>query len=111
MALGEAPRILGVYLSSTGDVSKRISISKTKADTFALHLKSPLLKASDALLFHQTIYVPTMRYSLATLAVDEECLNPIQTRLLPSILQKTGVNRHLPAAICHGSYIKTNYKG
>ena len=49
-----------------------------------------------------------MRYSLATLAVDEECLKTIQTRLLASLLQKMGVNKHLPVAIRHGP---TRYGG
>ena len=54
------------------------------------------------MLFHRTIYVPTMRYSLATLAIDEECLKPILTRLLPALLQKMRLNSHLQTAICHG---------
>jgi hypothetical protein len=81
----------------------QITVLKTRADTFALQLKSPRIKVSDALLFHQTIYVPTMRYSLAAIAANEESLKGIhQTNLMASLLQKLNVNSHLPTAICHG---------
>ena len=102
MDLIEAPRILGVYLSPSGDFSKHISVLKERADTFSLRLQSPKRKISDAPLFHKTIYVPTIRYSLATMVVDKECLKGIQTRLLPSLLQKLGLNSHLPTVIRHG---------
>ena len=105
MDLDEAPRLLGVFLSPSGDFSKHISVLKDKADTFSVRLRSPKLKISDAMLFHRTIYVPTMRYSLATLAVDEECLKPIQTRILPALLQKMRLNSHLPTAIRHGPHL------
>jgi hypothetical protein len=76
----------------------------TKTDTCTLRLKPPL-KASDAMLFHRTIYVPTIRYSLATIAVDEECLKPIQNRLLPSLLQKTESKQ--PPPNCHSPWSNT----
>ena len=36
----DASRILGVFLTPTGDFSTRIQVLKTKADTFALLLRS-----------------------------------------------------------------------
>lgn len=102
MDLEEAPRILGVFISPTGDFSAHIQVLKTRADTFAVRLKSPRITVTDALLFHQTIYVPTMRYSLAAIAANEESLKPIQTNLMASLLQKMNVNSHLPTAIRHG---------
>jgi hypothetical protein len=43
-----------------------------------------------------------MRYQLAALAVDEEDLNTIQSKIIPVILQKLHINRNLPTAIRHG---------
>ena len=102
MDLEEAPRILGVFISPTGNFSEHIKVLKTRADTFAVRLKSPRIKVTDALLFHQTIYIPTMRYSLAAIAANEESLKTIQTNLMASLLQKMNVNCHLPTAIRHG---------
>jgi hypothetical protein len=90
MSLEEAPRLLGVQLSPTRHFPKHIELLKTKADTFALRLKVPLLTVTeDALLFHKTIYIPAMHYSLASLAVDEECLKPIQYRSLKNGSQQS----------------------
>ncbi|KAI2512852.1 hypothetical protein MHU86_1641 [Fragilaria crotonensis] len=102
MDLEDAPRLLGVFMSPIGDFSEHIKVLKTRADTFAVRLKSPRIKVTDALLFHQTIYVPTMRYSLAAIAADEESLKTIHTNLMASLLQKLNVSSHLPTAIRHG---------
>lgn len=104
MDLEEAPRILGVFISPTGDFSEHIRVLKARADTFAVRLKSPRVTVTDALLFHNTIYVPTMRYSLAAIAANEESLKTVQTNLMSSLLQKLNVNSHghLATAIRHG---------
>ena len=101
--LEEAPRVLGVFISPTGDFSEHIKVLNTRADTFSIRLKSPRVSIMDAMRFHRTIYLPTMRYSLAAIAADEETLRPIQTRLMAALLQKLHVNSHLvPVAIRHG---------
>ena len=45
---------------------------------------------------------PAMRYSLPAIAIDEEELESIQTRILPSIVQKLGMSSKLPTAVRHG---------
>jgi hypothetical protein len=102
MKLSDAPRILGVHLSPSGDFSKQIQVCKAKADGFAAKLLSPLITPTDTRIFHRSIYTPSMRYPLAALAVDEEDLTSIQTKIIPVILQKLGINRNLPTPIRHG---------
>ena len=48
------------------------------------------------------MYEPAMRYSLPTLAVDEEELDHVQTKVLSIMLQKLGVSSKIPTAIRHG---------
>lgn len=98
----EAPRILGVHLSPLGDFSTQIRVCKDKADAFALKLHSPRLTKNDIRIFHRSIFIPSIRYPLATMAVDEESLQSIQSRIIPVILQRLGINRNLPTAIRHG---------
>jgi hypothetical protein len=43
-----------------------------------------------------------MRYSLPAIAIDEEELEAIQTRILPVIVQKLGMSNKLPTAVRHG---------
>ena len=43
-----------------------------------------------------------MRYSLAALAVDEQALSGIQTRIMKSLLQKKGYSSKIPTSIRHG---------
>jgi len=46
------------------------------------------------------MYTPALKYVLPALAVDEEELAPIQSKILPVMLQKLG--RKLPTEIGHG---------
>ncbi len=102
MDLSKAPRILGVHLSPLGDFSQQIKVCKHKADAFAAKLLSPTITASDARIFHRSIYIPSMRYPLTALAVDEEALSSIQSKIIPTILQKLHINKNLPTSIRHG---------
>ena len=52
--------------------------------------------------FLETMGSPAMRYSLPAIAIDEEELERIQTRILPTIVQKLGMSSKLPTAIRHG---------
>ncbi len=63
---------------------------------------SPRLTASDISIFHRTTYVPSMRYGLAAVAIDEEELNKVQSRILPAILQKLNIQSTIPTSIRHG---------
>jgi hypothetical protein len=102
LPLTKASRILGVHLSPNGDFSKQLIVLKEKADTFAIRLRSPKLTSNDIQTFHRTMYAPAMRYVLPALAVDEEELAPIQSKVLASMLQKLGYSSKIPTSIRHG---------
>ncbi|KAI2513678.1 hypothetical protein MHU86_818 [Fragilaria crotonensis] len=101
--LDKSARILGVHLNPLGTFSDHIKFLKSKADTFAVRLRSPRITPSDVMTFHRSIYVPMLRYSLAAIAADsEESLHQIQTKIIPSMLQKLQVSSKLPTSIRHG---------
>jgi hypothetical protein len=100
--LEESTRMLGVYLNPLGDFGHHIQVLRKKADMYASRLHSPRLTATDVHIFHRSIYVPAMRYSLSAVAADEEALQGIQNRILKTMLQKMHVNGNLPTAIRHG---------
>jgi hypothetical protein len=102
MPIESSSRILGVHLSPTGNFSDAINAYKTKADKFAVLLKSPRIRAVEARIFHRSIYVPSMRYGLAALSASEEDLKGAQSRVLASLLQKMNVSRSLPTSLRHG---------
>jgi hypothetical protein len=102
LKLTEATRILGVYQTPLGDFSDHIQVLKQKADKYSAYLRSPRITATDARVFHRSIYSPAMRYSLPAIAVDEEELNQIQSRIIPTIVQKLGLSTKLPTAIRYG---------
>ena len=101
-ALDKSHRMLGVLLNPLGDFGDQIISLKTKADTFALRSMSPRLNSADVRIFHRSTYVPSMRYGLAALAVDEEVLGQVQSRIVQSILKKWHVQSTIPTAIRHG---------
>jgi hypothetical protein len=98
----DATRLLGVYLSPTGDFSVHLRHLQTKAETYASRLTSPRLTATDIRTFHRAIYVPAMTYSLPAIAIDEEAFAPVQSKILVNILNGLGVARTIPTAIRHG---------
>ena len=95
-------KMLGVLLNPMGDFSDQIKSMKLKADAFASRILSPRLKAHDIRTFHRSIYTPSMRYGLAALAVDEEALSTVQSRIVQAMLQKLHVQSTIPTAIRHG---------
>jgi hypothetical protein len=102
-SLESSSRMLGVMLNPMGTFSAHISDLKKRADEYSRHLLSPRINASDASIFHQCIYIPSMRYSqAASLAVDEQALSGIQSRIMKSLLQKMGYSSNIPTVLCHG---------
>ena len=95
-------RILGVYQSPIGDFTDHLQELKKKADQFAEYLKSPRLTFSDVRVFPRTVYSPAMRYSLPALAVDEEEFERVQSKILPTMVQRLGFSIKIPTAIRHG---------
>jgi hypothetical protein len=98
----KASRILGVYVSPNGDFSEQLQVMKTKADQFAIRLRSPRLRPVDIHTFHRTMYAPAMRYVLPALAVDEEELAKVQSAIIPAMLNKLGFSSTTPTEIRHG---------
>ena len=94
--------MLGVYQTPERDFSTHIQLLKEKAVKFAGYIKSPRLTPTDIAVFHKTIYTPSMMYSLPAIAADEEELEKVQTRIMPSIVQRLGYCSTLPTAIRHG---------
>lgn len=100
----ESTRMLGVFMNPLGDFGFHLKQMKKKADIFATRIMSPRLSAADVSIFHRTTYVPSMRYGLAAvgLALDEEELSTVQSRIIPAILKKLHVQSTISTAIRHG---------
>ncbi|KAI2500344.1 hypothetical protein MHU86_14152 [Fragilaria crotonensis] len=95
-------RMLGVYLNPMGDFSDHLEILKQKANSYASRLMNPRLTPSHIRIFHRSIYIPSMRYSLPALAVDEEALGGIQSKVVQVMLQRMHVSSTIPTSIRHG---------
>lgn len=100
--LDQPARILGVYLTPTGNFDHQLRILKNKADQMALNILSPHLTASDIRIFHRTMYTPAITYPLPAIAANEEKFESVQSKILASVLRKMGAARHTPVPIRHG---------
>ena len=98
----EALRMLGVLLNPQGDFTDHLKSLKEKADTFARRLMSPRLTETDISIFHRSIYVPSMRYSLAAIATNEQELARVQSKISRVILQKLHIRSTIPMALRYG---------
>ena len=101
-SLAHSSRMLGVYMNPMGDFSDHLVVLKKKADDFPRRILSPRLTPSDIAIFHRAIYIPSMRYSLAAVAADEESLSTVQSKVLKSILQKLHISSTIPTSLRHG---------
>ena len=75
---------------------------KTRTNDFAIRLKRSKLLPNSVRTYHKTMYSPSLKYSLAAIATDEENLNEIQTTMLPIMLQRMGASSKTPTVIRHG---------
>ena len=101
--LDESQRMLGVLLNPLGDFGDHVKFLQQKADTFAHQIMSPRLSSGDVRIFHRTTYIPSMRYGLAAVVLDEEILGRVQSKVVQSsILRKLQVQSTIPTAIQHG---------
>lgn len=101
-SLESSSRMLGVYLNPMGDFSDHLKMMKKKADDFSRRILSPRLTETDVAIFHRSIYIPSMRYSLAAIAADEESLSFVQTNVIKSRLQKFHISSKIPTSLRHG---------
>jgi hypothetical protein len=101
-SLDESTRMLGVLLNPMGDFTDHLKSLKLKADTFARRIRSPRLTETDITIFHRSIYVPAMRYSLAAVAANEEELAAVQSQITRSLLQKLHIRSTIPTALRYG---------
>ena len=100
--LDESQRMLGVILNPNGDFGDHTKFLQSKADSFAHRLLSPRLSSEDVRIFHRSTYIPSMRYGLSAIALDEELLGQVQSKVVQSILKKWNVQSTIPTAIKHG---------
>lgn len=95
--------MLGVMLNPMGDFTDQLNTMKAKADKFASRLRSPRLTENDIEIFHRSIYIPSMRYSLAALATNKEELSSrVQSRINRVILQRLHIRSTIPTALRYG---------
>jgi hypothetical protein len=73
-----------------------------KANNYAAHLITSNLTKMDTFIFYRSTYIPSMTYSLPVITRDTLQFNKIQSRSVPAILNKLGVNKHFPCSVAFG---------
>ena len=78
--LDESQRMLGVIMNPMVILEITFKFLKSKVDTFAQRLLSPRLSSRDFRIFHRSAYIPSMRYGLSAVTLDEEILGQVQSK-------------------------------
>ena len=99
----EARHTLGVRVAPDGNFHKEAEFLQNKANNYATHLIASNLTEMDMFIFHWRTYILSMTNSLPALTLDPLQLNKIQSRSIPAILNKLGVNKHFPHSVAFGS--------
>ena len=60
------------------------------------------LSYEDGRVFYQSIYVPSTRYVLPAVSIDQKHLDEILTRSVEALLLRQGFNRNFPRRVYHG---------
>jgi hypothetical protein len=98
----EANRMLGVYLSPSGDTTTQLRVLTQKADILAQHLLSPYLSPQDARTIYRTMYLPALMFPMPAIAANEEQFERVQSKWISALLRKLGASRKTPTAVRHG---------
>jgi hypothetical protein len=85
-----------------GNYRKEDEFLLNKANQYATWLAASNLNKMDTFIFHQSMYVPSMTYSLLVTMLDTRVLNKIQCRAVQAILNKLGVNTSFPCQVAFG---------
>jgi hypothetical protein len=98
----QAWHTLGVRVAPDGNFWNEAEFLHNNANNYAAHLITSNLTEMDAFIFHQSTYIPSVTYSLLVMTLDALQLNKIQSRPIPAILNKLGVNKHFPCSVAFG---------
>jgi hypothetical protein len=90
---------LGVRPAPDGNFRKEGEFLLNKANQYATRLLASNLNEMDTFIFHQSMYVLSMTYSLPVTTLDTRVLNKIQRRAVQAILNKLGVNKSFPCRV------------
>jgi hypothetical protein len=85
-----------------GNFQKEGEFLLNKANQYATRLSASNLNEMDTFIFHQSMYVPSMTYSLPVTTLDTRVLNKIQCRAVQAILNKLGINQSFPHCVAFG---------
>ncbi len=90
-------RILGVYLNPMGDFTEQLQMLQRKSDAMANCAKASRISATNMHISLRTVYEPSMFYALVpAIATDEENMSAVQTRMIATALQNSGLPKTLP---------------
>jgi hypothetical protein len=90
---------LGVRPAPDGNFRKEGEFLLNKANQYATRLLASNLNEMDTFIFHQSMYVLLMTYSLPVTTLDTRVLNKIQCRAVQAILNKLGINKSFPCRV------------
>jgi ribonuclease HI len=95
-------KTLGVMKTPSGLQMPEIGRLKEKSDSIARRVNLSHLTRSEARLAYETTYIPSMRYSLTTTAINQLDMETIQQKATSAFLSKMGYNRNMPREVVYG---------
>ena len=96
---GEAHKTLGCYKSPNGRQAKQFLQSKSKSDRYSRILNASGLSRKDAMIFYQSIYLPSVGYPLPVCHFTKQELHTVQAKAVRSFFSKCGYNRNSPLSV------------
>jgi hypothetical protein len=87
---------LGVRPAPDSNYQKEGDFLLNKANRYATRLAMSRLSKLDTFIFHRSMYIPSMMYSLSAMTFDMKTLNKIQHKAVQAILSKLGVSKSFP---------------
>lgn len=98
----EAHKTLGTMKTIIGDESAHKSFLLTKSNAFATKVHHAKMSRTQAKMAYNSIYIPSMLYSIPATNLSEAELNIIQRKATNRFLSACGFEKGFPRAVVHG---------
>jgi hypothetical protein len=100
--LSTAHKTLGCFESIDGNEKEHLKHLKQKSDKFGIKVKSTKITREQGLISFKTIYIPSIKYSLAVCNLSIQDIDKIKKYSVDKFMPAIGYERTLPRSVVFG---------
>ena len=95
-------KTLGIMENPSGDYSEEYNSLQDKAQHWRMSITNQYLTRSESKIFHQSFFLPSMRYHLTVGTFTDQQLLTIHHPIIQTLLPRMGYNANMPKPVVYG---------